>query len=242
MDFYFYSMPVPHIISILLIALAAFIAVAKDKLTILGGITGYLVACAIYAGAAINGVILLGLFFLLGTLATSWGKGVKHSHNADDNNGGKRTAAQVLANGSVAGVCGILAYIFPQHHELLVIMLASSLSSATADTLSSELGTVYGKRFYNMLTFRKDIRGENGVVSLEGTLFGLAGSAIMAYAYCFHYGWQWFHVIVVAGTVGNIVDSLLGAALERKGYIKNNAVNLLNTIAAALTALCIYFL
>ncbi len=36
-----------------------------------------------------------------------------------------------------------------------------------------------------------------------------------------------------AATFGNLVDSILGATLERKGHLSNNAVNFLNTFAAA---------
>lgn len=241
MDFYFYRMSVQNIAFILAIVIAAIIAVVRGKLTALAGFAGCIVACCVYAGTGVTGVVMLGLFFVLGTLATSWGKGIKKSVNVDDNNGGRRTSGQVIANAGVAGISGVLAYMLPQYGELFGLMMAASLSSAIADTLSSELGTVYGERFYNILTFRQDTRGENGVVSLEGVLFGLAGSMMIAAVYSFSYGWEWFVLIVTAGTVGNISDSLLGATLERKGYIKNNAVNLLNTIAAALTALCIFF-
>jgi uncharacterized membrane protein len=43
-------------------------------------------------------------------------------------------------------------------------------------------------------------------------------------------------VVIISGTAGNLFDSVLGATLERKGYIKNNLVNFLNTVFAALVA------
>ena len=238
MDFYFYRMLTENIVFAVVIAISAIIVVSKGKLTNMGGLVGCAVAYSVYAGAGVVGLLMLGLFFVLGTLSTSFGKRVKDTIKIDDNNGGRRTAGQVIANGGVAAVCGIFALAFPQHSQLLIVMLAASLSSATADTLSSELGTIYGKRFYNILTFKKDIRGENGVVSLEGTMLGIGGSAVIAISYCLVYGWKYFLLIVVAGTIGNITDSILGAVLERKGYIKNNTVNLLNTIVAALTVSC----
>jgi uncharacterized protein (TIGR00297 family) len=107
-----------------------------------------------------------------------------------------------------------------------------------ADTLSSELGTVYGKNFYNIITFKKDQKGLDGVVSLEGTLIGIAGSVVVAAIYCAGFGWtEHFIWIMLAGTTGNITDSVLGATLERKNLINNDVVNFLNTLVGAVVIL-----
>jgi uncharacterized protein (TIGR00297 family) len=137
----------------------------------------------------------------------------------------------------VAGALGLLSWQFPKHAPLLQLMLAGSFAAATADTLASELGNIYGRRYYNILTLRPDTRGLNGVISLEGTLLGAAGSALLAAVHCLTHGWGpalWW--LLAAGTVGNLTDSVLGATLERRQYVTNNTVNLLNTLVGALTA------
>jgi len=117
-------------------------------------------------------------------------------------------------------------------------MIAGTFSTATADTVSSELGNVYGSRFYNILSLKKDTRGLDGVISAEGTIAGIMGSALIAMVYTFFEGLDTtFAVIVVAGTAGNLFDSILGASAERKHLIGNNAVNFLNTAFGALVAL-----
>jgi uncharacterized membrane protein len=48
-------------------------------------------------------------------------------------------------------------------------------------------------------------------------------------------GWHQFLICAGAGTFGMIADSLLGATLERRGILGNNAVNFISTGIAALT-------
>jgi uncharacterized membrane protein len=59
----------------------------------------------------------------------------------------------------------------------------------------------------------------------------------MAWGWTFKLLW-----IIVAGTIGNLADSILGASLERKGFIKNDVVNFLNTLFAAIASLMLYYL
>ena len=220
------------------------ITVYAGKLTMPGALMGGLIAIALYLGTGFSSLVLLGSFFLLGTLATSWKFKQKAIHGFAEKNHGKRDIFQVIANGGVAGLLACLALIFPQHNELILLMIASSFSAATADTLSSELGTLYGSRFFNVITFNPDTRGENGVVSPEGLLIGLAGSCVIAtiYAVFYIFEWNYLLIIIVAGTAGNIIDSITGATLERNGKLQNNGVNFINTLSAALIGWLLYFI
>ena len=77
-----------------------------------------------------------------------------------------------------------------------------------------------------------------GVVSIEGLLIGTAAAGLIAIIIIIGHGWNGriFLIIVLSGTFGNGVDSVLGAAFERKGRLSNNWVNFLNTLAAGLLA------
>jgi uncharacterized protein (TIGR00297 family) len=224
----------PDVIVPLILCLAATASIFFRKLTIAGGITGGCLAWLLYKGAGVTGLVMLAAFFIAGTMATAMGARKKEQLGLAEENKGQRTAAQVLANGGVAALTGLLAWLYPAQSIMWQMAAAAALASASADTLSSELGNLFGKRFYNILTFKKDKRGLNGVVSLEGTLWGIAGSAMIAVIYSVGYGYTGHALwIILAGTIGNLTDSILGASLERKGWLSNDWVNGLNTLVAA---------
>jgi uncharacterized protein (TIGR00297 family) len=222
---------------IALILLAAWLSFRLQKLTAGGAVTGALVAMIIYAGSGPAGLSALALFFVLGTAGTMFRRGVKKASGMAQEPGSRRTAGQVVANGGVAALVALIILLFPVWLVPGTMVLFASFSSALADTLSSELGTVYGSKFYEVLSFKTGIRGRDGVISLEGTLIGIGGSLLMAGLFVLYFGWSAsFGWIVLAGTFGNLLDSVLGATLERKNRLGNNGVNFLNTMAAALIA------
>jgi uncharacterized protein (TIGR00297 family) len=214
---------------------------ATKRIDASGAITGGCLTACILLGAGIWGLVILGAFFVVGSLASVWKIKLKQQLGLAEPNKAKRSAIHAFSNGGVAALCGLLAWLFPAHAALFQVMLAASMASAMADTLASELGNVYGSRYVNILTFRSEPRGLDGVVSLEGTLVGAAGSVLIACIYGIGFGWD-ISVIIVAlsGVVGNGFDSVLGATLQRWGYMNNHAVNFANTLFAALFA-CFLF-
>jgi len=227
------------LLALILVAGVAY-SISARKLTVIAALTGAAVAILVFAGAGFTGLAMMTTFFILGSAATSVQSKTKKDLNADQKGG--RTAGQVLANAGTAALCGILILVFPAQTQVLQLMIAASFASATADTLSSELGTVYGKRFFNIITLKPDLRGLDGVISLEGTLIGVIGSVIIAVVYAIGMDWTTNLIwIIVAGTLGNLTDSVLGAVLERKNLINNDTVNFLNTLIAALFMLLLYF-
>ncbi|RYE27094.1 MAG: DUF92 domain-containing protein [Sphingobacteriaceae bacterium] len=219
-----------------------FLSVKTRKLTLPAALTAALLGLFLYSGAGYYGILMAAVLFLMAALATSQKRVVKEALGAAEKNKGQRKAGQVVANAGLAGLMGLLCFFYPPETKLLRLMMAAALASAAADTVASELGTVYGKRFYNIISLKQNQRGLDGVISLEGTLLGVAASAIIALVYSFSFGWNFnFWLIVLAATVGNLSDSVLGATLERKGFIGNNTVNFLNTLIAAVTVSAFYF-
>ncbi|MBC8054028.1 MAG: DUF92 domain-containing protein [Sphingobacteriaceae bacterium] len=233
---------IQHVLVSVIIALGMYLSVKGKKLTLYASATGGFFAFIIYTGVGYLGIVLLSAFFVSGTFATFWRYNEKRGLALSESDNGVRTVGQVVANAGFAAMLGFLACLYPGDKELFLLMTAAGFSSAVSDTLSSELGNIYGTRYYNIISFKADKRGMDGVVSAEGTFFGISGSLLIACIYSLYAGFTIdFLWIVLAGTLGNLFDSLLGASLERKRILNNNAVNFLNTVLAALVVWLIKF-
>jgi len=234
------------VIIFLLLAAGAIVSYVKAKLTAIGAVAGFMVSIIIFTGTKLTGLSLMAIFFLLANFATAFNKKKKQLLQLEEANAGRRNASQVLANAGVAAFVALIAIVSEMFHQsvpVALLLVAAAFSSATADTLSSEMGNIYGRNFYNILTFKKDTRGLDGVISLEGSLCGLLGSIIIAGVY-FAASLNTTHavIIVIAGTIGNLADSVIGASLERKQLMGNNMVNFLNTLIGAGAAFLLYWL
>lgn len=219
----------------------ALLAFYQRAVTLAGAATGAIVAAGLYYSAGYTGLVLLAVFFVSGTLVTRYRGDEKRRKGFADADKPARTATQVLANSGAALLCALGLLLFPQHHDLWLLGMAAAFSSATADTWSSELGVVWGKTIYR--PFRKSAAraGDNGVISLEGTLAGIAGSALIALV--FHllhlpaYG-----LLITTGLLGNLIDTWLGEYAENSGKLNNDLVNFLSSLFAALLAISIYLI
>ncbi|MCB9349500.1 MAG: DUF92 domain-containing protein [Lewinellaceae bacterium] len=225
------------------LAFAATTAVALGHLDYRGAVAGYLASLSVFLGGGLPILILLGVFFVTGSFATALNTRKKAALGVAQENKGRRSVANVLANGGVAAVIGLVSWGWPEQSHCLQYMMAASLASATSDTLSSEMGNIYGSSYWRILSFQPGVRGEDGVISPEGTAFGLLGSVIIAIVFALMSGWgAMVFGIGAAGFMGNLVDSILGGSLQQRGYLDNHGVNLVSTLSAAafMGGYCLY--
>lgn len=161
----------------------------------------------------------------------------------------RRDGLQVWANGFWLVVCLVLAHSFG--NRIFLIGGLAAVAVATADTWSTELRSIKKDSTYLITTFERVKPGTDGGISLEGTIWALAGSALISGTaiYVFSLQLSVFFYIFIAGFLGSVIDSYFGATFQRNNMsvgssftgrpisIGNNLVNALSTGTGALLAI-----
>ena len=193
-----------------------------------------------------TGITPLLVTLLLTLTATRVGQHKRGERNTREAKSG-RNAAQVASNLGIAGIAVTLVPFAPQlvaHNPNFASLIAyAALAEAAADTVSSEMGQSFGGTPRLITTWKAVPAGTDGAVTLTGTLAGIAAAAVVAvsgiWALTGSFQQQWIGLLLIfaGGCVGWLADSVLGAALERRGWLNNDAVNFLSTLCAASTTL-----
>ena len=186
---------------------------------------------------------------LLAYFATRMGRAQKERLGTAEERHG-RAASQVAANLGVAALVltqNFQSWLIDSHWfsrgtlapvPIFAVGLAG-LAEAAADTVSSEIGQVLGGRPRMITTLRAADPGVDGAISIAGTLAGIAAGVIVALAgtLALRGDASLFWISTAGAIFGLLFDSLLGATLERRGWLNNDAVNFLSTAGAAAFAL-----
>lgn len=180
--------------------------------------------------------VALVTVFVLAWITTRLGYTRKQRLGTAEAKEGRRTS-QVLANLGVAGLAGLLSSV-AQWRAVALVLAAAALAEAAADTVSSEYGQAVGESATLITTGKQVPAGTDGGITVAGTIAGLAGAVIVG-AVCLAtklIPLRQAGVVAAAAFLGMLADSVLGATLERKKILGNDAVNFLSTIVAAAIA------
>jgi len=234
--------------------------------------------------AHISFLVSLLVFFLSSSKATKFKQDIKKKFDSEFKEGGQRNWLQVLCNGGMATELSLLYLLdvgssdlpvdFRHHYRAswLGMGILGALACCNGDTWASELGAVLSKGEPILITTWKKVpRGTNGGISFPGLLVSAVGGMLVGVGYFAGIyiatpstelamapeQWKVILTGALAGLLGSIIDSLLGATLQysgkdkktgkiveaaREGVVKisgrmildNHSVNLVSSIITAL--------
>lgn len=203
-----------------------------------GAAAGFLIGVAVYAGYGYRSFLVMLGFVVLGTVATRLGYARKARRGVAERRGGARSWREATANGLAGAFFAVLA-LATRHEPAFLLALVAAFAEAAGDTVSSEIGQWLSNRAYLITSFRAVPAGENGGITLAGTVACLGASAgVVALGYGLGLCSAWGAAISLAAAfAGNLLDSVLGATIERRGLVTNGIVNFAGTSFAGALAL-----
>lgn len=211
---------------ILIVGATAAAGIASNAFDRRGALAGALLGGGVFLFAGAVPFASLALFVLLGSAASR----LREDHS------GPRSARHAVANLGVASFVALLAWLGDS--PAVRAALIASIAAALADTLSSEIGLRSRSRPRLIVGWMHVPAGTDGAVTPVGTAAGGAGSLLITLS-----AWGLGYLpsplvipVLFAGFAGTIVDSLLGATVERARIVGNEEVNFLSTLVAALAA------
>jgi uncharacterized protein (TIGR00297 family) len=216
------------VLAYILAGAAAYLGYRAGALSGSGAVAGCIVGGTVFGFGGSAWAILLIIFFVSSS-ALSFFKASdarKRAAAQTFEKGGRRDAAQVLANGGVGALIAFLSWLAPQSVYLaLFAAYAGTLAAATADTWATEVGVLSKRRPRLITTGRPVPPGTSGGVtwlgstaSFAGALFlGLCAALVGVLTLAPLSATQPFVILLAAsagGVAGSLVDSLLGATVQ----------------------------
>ncbi|KAL2087484.1 hypothetical protein ACEWY4_016312 [Coilia grayii] len=266
----------------LLIPLTLTLRAVKRRSLDYTGALGAMVVGFILTVANFSFLFALFAFFMTSSKLTRWKGDIKKRLDPEYKEGGQRNWVQVLCNGGVPTELALLYMIEVGPGEMpidfgkqysaswICLSLLGALSCSAGDTWASEVGPVLSKSKPKLITTWKEVpAGTNGGVTAVGLFASLLGGLTVGGAYLIsqmlfvndlHLAVPQWPIVAyggVAGLIGSLLDSLLGASMQYSGYDKttgkvvnyeskttericgkpildNNAVNLFSSLLIAL--------
>ncbi|KAK3518191.1 hypothetical protein QTP70_033889 [Hemibagrus guttatus] len=227
----------------------------KNKSLDFGGCLGALLVGFILTLANMSFLAALFAFFITSSKLTRWKGALKKRIDSEYKEGGQRNWIQVFCNGGVPTELALLYMIEVGPGEMAVdfsmqysaswmcLSLLGALACSTGDTWASEVGPVLSKSQPRLITTWKEVpAGTNGGVTIVGLIASLLGGATVGTAYFITQlllvsdlhsaAPQWPLVVygAVAGLLGSVLDSLLGAVMQYSGYDESTGM-VVNSVA-----------
>ena len=230
-----------------LLAIAALLP--KKLLTATGYLHAWFLGVLVWGCLGWPGYTVVMIYFLVGSAVTRIGMAKKEAAGIAEKRAGVRGPENVWGSALTAALCALGVFIGMNgrlsglsDHWITLFELGYVASFATklSDTTASEVGKAYGKRTFLITTLRPVPAGTEGAISLEGTLAGVLGSALIASV-----GWgvglitlSGILLCLVAAFIATNLESVIGATLQDQWpWLTNELVNIINTTIGAVTVI-----
>jgi uncharacterized protein (TIGR00297 family) len=233
----------------IVVVLCATLTVLSYKfnlLTISGALASFAVGMIIGTLGGIGWLVTLIVFTFMGFGVTKFRFRLKEVKGLQEGKKGERTYRNVLANGLVPVLVAVVSFaIGAQDTVLAAVGYISAVAVAASDTTASELGVLYPNA-YLITTGERVPPGTDGGVSFMGTVACIVAAAVATFV-----GWaairlELFNPLmlipIVMGVTGCMLDSVIGATLERRGKVTKLGNNILSMAIGALLGCIIYLL
>lgn len=204
-----------------------------------GAVAGGLTCLLLFAGAGPAAFAALAALFAMTWISTRLGYRRKLALGVAERREG-RNAWQILANLTVAAL-GSVVFSTTGSRAWLVVS-AAALAEAATDTVASEIGQYRTGGARMITTWERVPAGTDGGITIAGSTAGIAAGLVIA-AVATAGGMvaeSQLWIPLAAGFAGMLFDSILGATLQRRGWLSNQAVNFFSTLAAAALAYGIF--
>jgi uncharacterized protein (TIGR00297 family) len=210
------------IFGFLLAIIVAYLAYRARSLDRSGAYAALVVGTVVFGLGGWQWAILLLTFFITSSALSRAFKNRKREANEKYAKGGQRDAGQAFGNGGIATLFTVLHFFFPEA-TWTWLGFAASLAAVNADTWATELGVLNPTPPRLITDLGKVVeKGTSGGVSPVGTLASLAGAGLIGLEAALlspsGVNWAFFALVTVAGLLGALFDSLLGATVQAIYY------------------------
>ncbi|KAH7101982.1 integral membrane protein DUF92-domain-containing protein [Auriculariales sp. MPI-PUGE-AT-0066] len=237
-----------HVIAALVAITVARRAYKRQSLSTSGAIAAVVVGyITLHMPTKAFGIAML-VFFFAASKATKTGKELKARLEDGHAEAGNRTAWQVFCNSFPAAIAALLwEFLAPkympsrrcptnspygQYGREFVFAALAQFACCLGDTLASELGILSSSWPILITTFRRVPPGTNGGLSAMGTAASCMGGLLIGASFALVFSIEssacrdqlatvWLECCgwgAASGLIGSVIDSLLGATLQRTRY------------------------
>lgn len=217
------------------------VALKTGMLTPDGAVAAFIVLATIGLMGGFPWLLMLVLFAAIGFLATKVAFSSKKDKGIQEGKEGERGWKNILGVALAPVVVAVLNFILPGNYEVLAVAYIATIAVAASDTVASEIG-VKDPRVWLITTFKRVNAGDNGGISVFGSAISLVASlavSLLGWIVIF-YDISWMFLIpAVAGMLGNLLDSFLGATVEGR-YISKFTNNFITGICGGILAAVIF--